>query len=536
MSLLRENPLLLLFLVASLGYVLGRVRVYGFSLGVAAVLFVGLGVGAIDRELRLPEFSQQLGLALFVYTIGLGSGAGFFQSLRRRGLRDLTIVAGAVAVSAGLTILFAKLTHTDDKTASGLFAGALTNTPALAAVVDVLAAQGADEAAKSAPVVAYSLAYPASVTAVLLSIFFARRKGAESPETLPLSRRPPSPELNNVIVRIGRDRGEDARTLAHGKGYGVMFGRMKRGELVSLVVDDTRFRAGDLVSVVGREPELRAAVRELGEETAERIDLDRTVVDYRRIFVSRAEACEIPLRELALPTRFGAVITRIRRGDVDLLPDAETELELGDRVRVVAPRERLAEVGKFLGDSYRALAEIDVLTFGLGITLGLLLGTIAVPLPGGGTFKLGLAGGPLIAGLLLGRLGRSGPLVWTLPFSANLTLRQIGLVLFLASVGTRSGNAFVSTLRTGHGGSVVIAGALIAVASASFVLYLGKRLKMPLDVVTGVVSGVQTQPAALAFAVERAGSDQPNVGYASVFPLATILKIVVAQLLLSLLR
>lgn len=534
LALVRDSPLLLLFLVSAGGYLVGRLRVGGFSLGVAAVLFVGLGAGAVDPTLRLPEFAQQFGLTLFVYTIGLGSGAGFFKSLRRRGLRDLAVVLGAIGVAAALTVAYAKLFGVDARVSAGLFAGGLTNTPALAGVVDVLAASGADEAARSAPVVAYSLAYPASVIAVLIGLFLAQRRGAAGDRP---SRALGGGELESRIVRLTTAGPKPASALAHGAGYDVTFGRMRRGGVVSLVTDDTVLQAGDLLSVVGRSGDLRAALAALGEPSDERFDLDRSVIDYRRVFVSRPEACEVPLRELALPRRFGATITRVRRGDVDLLPDADTELELGDRVRVVAPRDRLAEVSTFLGDSYRSLSEIDVLTFGVGIALGLLLGAVPFPLPGGGAFKLGLAGGPLVAGLVLGRVGRTGPLVWTMPFSANLTLRQIGLVLFLAAVGTRSGNAFASTLAEGRGGSLVVAGGVIAFTSTWVVLGLGRRLSgASLDTVAGMAAGVQTQPAALAFAVERARSDQPNAGYASVFPLATIVKIVVAQLLLELVR
>lgn len=532
-KLLRESPLLLLFVVSSLGFVVGRLRVLGFSLGVAAVLFVGLGFGAFDGELRLPEIVQQLGLAIFVYTIGVGSGAGFFASLKRRGLRDLSIVSGAIGVSALLSIAIGRLLGLDASSAAGLFAGSLTNTPALAAVVELLGSTGATDAAKSAPVVAYSLAYPASVLVVLLVLFASRRLPAREPTP---SKRPPSGELTSATVKVRAGVEGRAIDLSHGQGYAVVFGRRKRDGRLSVVGEETSLAPDDLVTIIGHERDVRAAVAALGDESPDRLDLDRTSLDFRRVFVSRAEACGVPLHELRLPARFGAIITRVRRGDVDLLPSAATVLELGDRVRVVAPRDRLGAVAKFLGDSYRALAEIDVLTFGLGIALGLLLGAVSVPLPGGGAFKLGLAGGPLVVGLLLGRIGRTGPLFWTLPYSANLTLRQLGLVLFLAGVGTRSGSAFVSTLQAGGGGRVLVAGGVIALASAASVVAAGRMLRLPLDLLGGMVAGVQTQPAALAFVSERSESDQANVGYASVFPFATIIKIVVAQLLVAALR
>ncbi|XXV10793.1 hypothetical protein WMF24_22190 [Sorangium sp. So ce1335] len=226
----------------------------------------------------------------------------------------------------------------------------------------------------------------------------------------------------------------------------------------------------------------------------------------------------------------------MRRGDVDLLPDDRTELELGDRVRVVAPRERMEAVARYLGDSFKAISEIDVITFSLGIALGLLLGAAPIPLPGGAPIKLGFAGGPLLAGLVLGRVGRTGPLVWTLPFSANLTLRQLGVVMFLAGVGTRSGYSFARTLQQGGAAALIGSGAAITAVVALGTLIVGHRLlRIPMGTLTGMLAGIQTQPAVLAFSLEQARSDAPNTGYASVYPVATLVKIVAAQLLVRLL-
>ena len=227
----------------------------------------------------------------------------------------------------------------------------------------------------------------------------------------------------------------------------------------------------------------------------------------------------------------------MRRGDLDLLPDPNTTLELGDRVRVLAPRARMKEVAAFFGDSYRALAEVDVLSFGLGITAGLLLGLIPFPLPGGGTFQIGVAGGPLLVGLALGALGRFGPVVWQLPFSANLTLRQIGITLFLAGVGTRSGWVFAQALHEPGALAIVAAGAVVTMSTTSLALIVGRKLlRIPPAKLFGMVSGIHTHPAALAFAAETAGDDGPNAGYAAVFPFATIAKILLAQMLVEVLR
>ncbi|HEY3378307.1 MAG TPA: TrkA C-terminal domain-containing protein, partial [Armatimonadota bacterium] len=242
------------------------------------------------------------------------------------------------------------------------------------------------------------------------------------------------------------------------------------------------------------------------------------------------------LRDLELQQKFGAVVTRIRRGDVDMLAHADTVIELGDRVRVVSHRERMNAVSSFFGDSYRAISEIDILTFSLGLTLGLLLGILPIPLPGGVTLKLGFAGGPLIVALILSAIGRTGPIVWTIPYGANLLLRQIGLIFFLAAVGTRAGYAFVSTLSQGGGLAIFIAGAIVTCTTALLMLWIGhKLLKIPMGLLIGMLAGLQTQPAVLGFALEQTGNDLPNIGYAAVFPVAMITKILVAQVIITVL-
>ncbi len=530
MRLLRESPLLLLFVVSGLGYLLGRIRVLGLELGVAAVLFVGLGASAIDPALKLPELVPSFGLAVFVYTLGLGSGPGFFGSLRRRGLRDAGLALSAIALGAVLSAIAGLVLHLGRARSAGLFAGALTNTPALAQVVQALRETGASPDQQSAPVVAYSVGYPMGVIGVLLALAFVQRWYVAHPDSVA-----PEAQRGPLVSRtVELTHGGDATTV--GERHHVVLSRYVRGEQVSTVVEGTRLDPGDVVTLVGSVADVDAAVLALGKPSALHPELDRSVLDFRRVFVSNARAIGRPLHELALASRFSAVITRIRRGDVEMLATHDTVLELGDRVRVVAPRERQSDVAKFLGDSYKALAEIDVISFSLGIALGLLVGMIPIPLPGT-TVRLGAAGGPLVVGLVLGRLGRTGPLVWSLPFSANLTLRQLGLILFLAGVGTRSGDAFATTLRAGGALPLLLAGALVTALVAAFVLVVGHRaLKIPMPTLSGMLAGIHTQPAVLAFAAKRYGDEPVGAGYAAVFPLATLGKIVAAQLLVSLLR
>lgn len=518
-QVLQTNPLLLLFLVASLGYAVGRVKVAGFSLGVAAVLFVGLAFGALSPDVRLPEIVYLLGLVLFVYTVGLASGPAFFSALRRRGLRQGGLALGLLGLGAGLAALAKGLLGLSGPLAAGLFAGAFTNTPALAGLLEALTARGAPEAARAEPVLAYSVAYPMGVIGTLLAIYVLQRAW-RVPRAAP-----PEPLVDrSVVVR----RPEKADALPEG----VRLGRVSHAGRVAVAAPGTALAPGDVVSVIGPAREVDAAAAELGDASPDALDLDRRALDMRRVFVSRASLAGRALGDLHLPERFGAIVTRVRRGDVDFLARDATVLELGDRVRVVAPREGLAAVTAFFGDSQRRLSEIDVTSFSAGLALGLLLGLVPIPLPGGAEFRLGFAGGPLLVGLALGALGRTGPVVWRLPHGANLTLRQLGLILFLAGVGTRSGYAFASTVGGGLGLALFAAGAVMTAALALLALWLAVRvLKMPFATAAGLLAGLQTQPAVLNFAVEQTGSDEPNIAYATVYPLATIAKIVLAQAL-----
>ena len=544
-TLLLNNPLLLLFLVVAVGYPLGRIKVAGSSLGLAAVLFVGLGFGALHPDMKLPELIYQLGLVLFVYTIGLSSGPGFFASFRRKGLRDNALGLAVLTAAAGVAVALALALNLKGSYAAGLFAGALTNTPALAGVLDNIKNSvplAVRDATLAEPVIAYSLAYPMGVVGMLLAIavfqrlwrvdYAAEAKDLQIPGAI-------DSRLISRTVHVTRIEvaGRPLADLMRAYHWRVVCTRLKRDGAMTLVTAQTRLKRDDLITLVGAPEEMDRVTGQLGEVGQEHLELDRTELDYRRIFVSNPRIAGRRLRDLDLPHRFGALVTRVRRGDLDLLPDADTVLELGDRVRVLTRREQIEAVTKFFGDSYRAVSEVDILSFSLGLALGLLLGQVPIPLTGGVELKLGLAGGPLIMALILGTVERTGPLVWSVPYSANLTLRQIGLVLFLAGVGTRAGYAFFGTLAQGQGLELFLGGIVITLTAGVLLLWIGHRfLKIPMGLLTGMLAGVQTQPAVLGYAVEQARNDLPNIGYATVYPLATIAKIILAQVILAWLR
>lgn len=538
-DILANNPLLLLFTVSAIGYLIGRINIGGISLGVAAVLFVGLAFGALDQRLRLPDIIYLLGLVIFVYTIGLSSGPGFIASFRRRGLRNNLFVGGIIIIAAGIAVVLRMILGLNSAQTAGLFAGSLTNTPALAAVIEQLSQRGADEALRAEPVVGYSVAYPVGVLGMILAIYLTRRLWRidlqqESQQLREFGA--VGEHLINCTIRVtnANVNGQSIAELVRANGWNVIFSRRQHDGRIELATGAARLNTGDLISVVGSPEAVAQVTAVLGEPTDEQLMLDRHTLDFRRIFVSNPAVIGVPLRMLNLPSTLGAVITRIRRGDVELLPHGDTVLEPGDRVRVVTQRDNMDRVSAFFGDSYRSLAEIDVVSLGLGTALGMLVGLIPIPLPGGGSFALGLAGGPLIVALFLGWRGRTGPIIWSLPYSANLTLRQVGMTLFLAGIGTRAGYSFFTTITQGNGLFLFIGGALITIPVALLTLFIGYKLfKIPFSLLIGMLAGLQTQPAVLAFANEQTGNEAPNIGYAMVFPTAMVVKIILVQILLG---
>lgn len=525
---LADNPVLLLFVVVVVGFAVGRVRAGGFSLGIAAVLFAGIGIGAIDDRFVLPDAFWLLGLALFVYTVGLASGPGFLAALRRRGLAMNGLVVGAVAAAALVAVAGHELLGLSAARATGAFTGSETNTPALAAAIETLKGKSGFDKLAAEPIVGYSLTYPLGVVLPLLVVWLVLRR-----ERRRSTQATPPLVVQTVLVEHSAGTLDELRARHGGT---VSFGRLQHDEHLEAASAMLAPIPGDLLSVVGPRDEVDAVVAELGRRAPDEIELDRHDLDFRRIVVSSRAVAGRRIGDLRLDERFDASATRLRRGDVDLVADPETQLELGDRIRIVAPPARMKEIASFFGDSYRALGEVDALTFSIGIAAGLGLGAISVPIPGG-HFSLGLAGGPLVVGLLLGALGRTGPFVWQPPYTASLTLRQLGMVLFLAGIGLRSGPAFSSAISEPSALLPIATGAA-ATATALAVLLVGgtKMLRLPAGTLVGVLAGMQTQPAVLAYASDQLDDERElSLGYASVYPLAIIAKIVIAQVMIGLL-
>lgn len=531
---LAEHPLMLLFLTIGTGYLLNQVKIRGIGLGLAAVLFIGLAFGAWGGgAFVLPELIGQLGLLLFIYPIGIQAGPSFFRLFRRRGLQVCLLAGLACSLAAACCLLLWSVLGLDPAIAVGLFCGGTTNTPALALITESL--QGTSQAAL--PAVGYSIAYP---LAVLLPILMAQivlvwRKPNLSHETLraetAVGGRPPAVAINLRLENpLWSGLRLDQTPLSQ---PGLKTSRILRDGQQLLPTPQTCLYPGDILHVVGGAEQLEQLVPLIGSElTSPGPELRRETIDFRRMVLTNPKLIGKTLAETELETEWGIVVTRLRRGDADFVPQPATILERGDRLRIVAPAEQMPALGKLIGDSVRALSETDFASLSLGVLLGLLLGELPIPVPGG-SIKLGLAGGALLTSLVLGWAGRTGPIVWSLPMEVNLTFRQLGLMLFFAVVGLRSGSPFLQALQS-QGLQLLLAGALITLVSAGTLL-LGSMALLRWDWVTatGTLAGGQTQPAILAYVEGLAPSEVTQIAYVAIMPAAMVLKILLAQLLLG---
>ena len=539
-QVLEANPLLLLFLVVAIGYWIGQVRIKGTSVGVAAVLFVGLAFGALDADLAIPLIVLELGLVLFVYTIGLANGPGFFSKFRREGLRDVLFITGIMVIPALLVVAAHFTFDLTPATTAGIFTGMSNNTPALASILDLINSNSADpETVTSEAVVGFSLTYPLGVLARIMVLAAVLRLwridfGAEAYRLR--KQYPIAQDLQYRTIVVAREEAlkQTLQEMQRDHAWDVLFGRLYREDSISLIGGETRFQLGDSVVIAGTEEEMDSVEAHLGRRAAQDLLHEHTVYVSRRVFVSNEDIAGRPLASLNLMSDYGALVSHVRRGDVELLARDDTILEWGDRIRVLAPRTDISRLVALFGDSFARLSHVNLMTMGLGIAIGLLIGLIPIPLPGGITFHLGLAGGPLLVALILGALRRTGPILWTMPYSANLTLRQFGLILLLAAIGVRSGSAFLEALSTGSGWLILVIGFTVIIVTAVVSLILGYRLlRIPYSLLIGMIS---PQPAVLDYAEAQADNPLPGVGFTLMFPLAIIINVILAQVLLIILQ
>lgn len=524
LDFLADQPLALLFALLGLGTVLGSIRVKSVELGPAAVLFSAIALTAFADtqgvDLHVPHEIGTLGLVLFTFTVGILSGPNFFAALRT-GLGPIVSTSLVLIAGAGLALATGRALGLSAELIAGTFAGALTNTPALAA---------ASERAGSAagPTIGYSIAYLYGVIGMLAAAMFALR-GRESDQG-------GAKKITNLTVRIERRDEPRIRDVEAAHNGSVGFSRVRHGETDPIVVaeDDDVLRHDDLVTVVGPDDAVQRVATELGHPSSHTLVGDRRSLDFRRITLSKPALAGRSIEAIGLAERFGATVSRVRRGDVDMVASPDLVLQPGDRLRVIAPIGNMNAITGYLGDSTRGLSDINPLGLAIGMTLGVLLGSLHIPMPGGG-FEIGAAAGTLIVGLIFGRVGRVGPVVVSMPHASATTLSQFGMLAFLAYAGTTAGGLFVDAVSSGAGWRVAVLG-LIVTSFVAAALLLVMRVVHKVDGarLAGQLAGSQTQPAILAYANERTEYDnRVALGYALVYPVAMILKILLAQLLVG---
>lgn len=536
------HSVLILALVIALGIMLGKIKVAGISLGVTWILFVGIIFSHFGMRLNehLIHFMKEFGLILFVYSIGLQVGPGFFSSFKKGGVRlnllATMVVCAGVLVTCGLYVI----TGLPVTTMVGILSGAVTNTPGLGAAQQAYS----DMTGIDSPDIAlgYAVAYPLGVIGIILSMMVLRRvfridfakEEKKALDTMDVQHDSVAqPHSLSVVNPALEDK--SIRELQGLVNRDFVISRIRRqGGEIEIADDDTLLHVGDQILVVTTPRDAAAITAFIGRDVqVEWEQLDKRLIS-RRILITKPELNGKSLAQLKLHAGFGVSITRVNRAGVDLIAQPSLQLQMGDRVTVVGTEVSIANVEKVLGNSMKRLNAPNLIPIFIGIVLGVMLGSLLFTFPGiPQPVKLGLAGGPLIVSILISRFGPKFKLVTYTTMSANLMLREVGIALFLACVGLGAGEEFVETIIDGGGYAWIGYGAIITILPLLIVGVIG-RLWFKVDYFTliGVMAGATTDPPALAYSNDLAGNDIPSVGYATVYPLTMFLRVLSAQLLI----
>jgi putative transport protein len=538
--------LLVLSAVVLLGIGLGNIRIGGVKLGLAGVLFAALAAAHFGLQPReeVAHFLKDFGLVLFVFALGMQMGPGFFASLRRQGRLLNVHAAGIVLAGAAVAVVGGWLLQIPLPAVAGLFAGATTNTPALGAAQQALAAASSPAGEQSLPALAYAATYPLAIVGIIGSLIllrlwfkvdlaretqhFAQEQGAGGQPLQRLNLKVQNSNLHGI--RIGEVPG--LREL------GVVVARHRpasAGE-VHAATPETKLHQGDVVLAVGTAENLERCRLILGTVADEDLMRSDGRVQHRRVVVTNRDLVGKSVRELGLEALHNVTVTRISRGELIFPAMPDLRLQFGDMLLIVGTDADLDTATKAVGNAVNMLQETKFAAIFAGILLGVLLGLYPLPIPGlPAPVRLGLAGGPLVAAILLSHLGRLGPLIVHMPLNANRALREFGIILFLANVGLLAGGRFAETVFTAQGLQWVLLGLAVTVLPLLAAGAIARKWhRMNFVNLSGLVSGSMTDPPALAFATGLARNDSPAVAYASVYPLTMLLRIVAAQVIAQL--
>ena len=529
--------------VIAIGVALGKVKFFGISFGIAWVLFAGIAMAEMGFTVNthIQHFIKEFGLILFVYTIGLQVGPGFFSAFKKEGIKLNLLAVISIATCVATVIAIHYLTNTDMSTLVGIMSGAVTNTSGLGAANAAFAEKFGEDAPSLTTM--YAVAYPFGVFGIIIVMLGLRgifKVNIEAEKRLNSLRHSKDQVIiNRFAIKVSNPSlfGKKLSVIKKTLDFDFTISRMCRKGEILLADADTLIEEGDVVLVVANQRENEKFFTLMGDSVA--------ITDYfpdekdmrytsRRINVTQRAIFTKTLGELDVRRRFGVTITRVFRAGVEFVPSAHTKLQFGDTITVIGDETHIQLVSKEFGNSKRRLQTPHIAELFMGITLGVLLGSIPFSIPGiPGAVRLGLAGGPLIVAILISRYGGKFSVTHYVSQSANLMVREIGIVLFLASVGLDAKAKFIETLLHGDGLYWMGLGVLITLIPL-LVTSLIARIKGKLDYleICGLLSGASTDPPALAFANDMSNSEIPALTYASVYPLTTFLRIMVAQLLI----
>ncbi len=541
------HAILVLSVVIVAGLSVGGLKYRGIGLGAVGVLFSGIVAGHFGWAIEpaVLHFVKEFGLILFVFTIGLQLGPGFFAALRRDGLALNSLAAFTVLSGAGLTLLLTQF-GINPFAALGLFSGATTNTPSLGAAQQTLETLSATAAGRrDLPALAYAVAYPVGILGIIGSLLILRAMFRIDPEaeaaafhrerhagTAPLTR-------VNLLVENANLAGVPLGEIPGRRETGVVISRHRRAgaQTVTNASDETPVQPGDILLAVGTATNLERFRRVVGCRSD--VDLMQTPgpVTFRRVLVTRRDVLGKTVDGLGLDQLYNVTVTRVTRADIEMTAVPELRLQFGDQLYLVGDSESLKAAEHAVGNSLREMNSTHFVPVFTGIALGVLAGLVPIQFPGLPVpVKLGLAGGPLVLAILLARVGHFGPLVWHMPVTANLAFRELGITLFLACVGLGAGERFFATVFAGTGVAWLGAATLITmVPLLAAGIFARLRLRLNYMSICGLLAGSMTDPPALAFASSIGKSDAPSVAYATVYPLTMLLRILAAQLLALLL-
>ncbi|MGV6987574.1 putative transporter [Testudinibacter sp. P80/BLE/0925] len=539
----------LLALVAVIGLWLGHLKIRGIGIGIGGVLFGGILVGHFIKQYGLSleshtlHFIQEFGLILFVYTIGIQVGPGFFASLRQSGLKLNLFAMMIVLLGAVLVVALHLGFGVELPIILGIYSGAVTNTPSLGAGQQILAELGITNITETMGM-AYAIAYPFGICGILLAIWLVRLffkiKIEEEHQQFEKESGHDKESLSSLNVKITNPNisGLKIRAIPGFEAKNVLCSRLKRGAELIVPHADTEVQVGDLMHLVGDMPDLQRVQLVVGEVVKESLSTRGTDLRSVRVVVTNENALGKRIRDLKIKQKYEVVISRLNRAGIELVPTSNTSLQFGDVLNLVGRLDAIEAVTAVIGNAQQKLQQVQMLPVFIGILLGVLVGSIPISLPGFPVaLKLGLAGGPLVVALILARIGSIGKLYWFMPPSANLALREIGIVLFLSVVGIKAGANFIDTLISGDGMEWMMFGAVITFVPLMITGVVARVYgRMNYLTLSGLLAGSMTDPPALAFANGiKEDSGAAALSYATVYPLVMFMRIMSPQVLAVLL-